>query len=223
MQGLPYRRIAKVIVIKDMEAGYNTIPKVRIQNLVVEKGTSCLIRGESGSGKTTLLNALSGLIKPIKGQIRIGQADLSTMSDEKLDQWRGEKIGFVFQTLHLVKPLTVMVNILLGAYAAGKPQSKEWAEHLLEETGLKGFGNKRAHEISQGQAQRVAIARALMNKPELILADEPTSSLDNKSTEQIVTLLISLSKEYGPTLIVTSHDNRITASFDQLLELGVIA
>jgi len=212
-----------VIEIKDMEAGYNTIPKVRIKNLVVEKGTSCLIRGESGSGKTTLLNAISGLIKPIKGQIQINQTDLSTIRDEKLDQWRGEKIGFVFQTLHLVKPLTVMENILLGAYAAGKPQSKEWAEHLLEETGLKDFGNKRAHGISQGQAQRVAIARALMNKPALILADEPTSSLDNKSTEQVVTLLTSLSKEYGSTLIVTSHDNRITASFDQLLELGVIA
>ncbi|MDY0029047.1 MAG: ABC transporter ATP-binding protein [Pseudobdellovibrionaceae bacterium] len=208
-----------MIEVKNIEAGYDSVPKVSIESFSVKKSGVCLVRGDSGSGKTTLLNVVAGLIKPIKGSIRIGAVDPYSLRDNERDAWRGNCLGFIFQTLHLVKSLTVAENVLLGAYAAGKIQDREWVDHLLEKTGLQGLGDKKAHEISQGQAQRVAIARAAVNKPEIILADEPTSSLDKTAAKQVMELLLSLAKDNGSTLVVASHDDRIADVFDQVVEL----
>ncbi len=183
-----------MIEIKNLEAGYNHVPKLRIESVLIEDKAMCLVRGESGSGKTTLLNVLAGLMRPIKGSVNMNGVNLGDLHEAQRDAWRGEHLGYVFQTLHLVKPLTVMENILLGAYAAGKQQDKDWADYVLGQTGLHGIADRKSHEISQGQAQRVAIARAVINKPSIILADEPTSSLDQKSAEQVIDLLLSLAK-----------------------------
>lgn len=209
-----------MIEITSLEAGYGSIPKVKLDRLFIEKAESFLIRGESGSGKTTLLNTIGGLIRPVGGKIKIGGTDISTLNEADMDRFRGINIGFVFQTLHLVKSLNVMENILLGAYAAGKNQDVSWAETLLDKTGIRDLAHKKADEISQGQAQRAAIARALINKPSLLLADEPTSALDNHSTKNILSLLQSLTDEFGMTLIVTSHDERIVDAFNHTLILG---
>lgn len=131
-----------------------------------------------------------------------------------------KKIGIVFQTLHLVKSLTVMENIMLGAFMAGAAQDRIWAAELLGRLGIAGLEDTPATAISQGQAQRVAIARALLNKPQLVLADEPTSSLDDASAAQVINLLKSLWAETGAALLVSSHDARIVNEFDQTIMMG---
>jgi putative ABC transport system ATP-binding protein len=191
-----------------------------LPSLKLEKGRKCLIRGESGSGKTTLLYAIAGLGAINDGSIAVDQTDIYKLNEAERDRFRGEKIGIVFQTLHLVKSLTVIQNILLGSFVNKREQNIPWSEELLKRLGIAELRDRLATEISQGQAQRVAIARALLNKPALLLADEPTSSLDNKSAQQVVSLLKTLSDETGATLLVSSHDDRIAGAFDQTIILG---
>ena len=201
--------------INNLKAGYGRQIVVDLDDLQVDQGRSCLIRGKSGSGKTTLLYTIGGLMPPVSGSVQLAGTDIYGLDEAARDSLRGKKIGIVFQTLHLVKSLIVMENIMLGAFMAGAAQDRIWAAELLERLGIAGLGETPATAISQGQAQRVAIARALLNKPQLVLADEPTSSLDDASAAQVINLLKSLSAETGAALLVSSHDARIVNEFDQ--------
>ena len=212
-----------MLTINNLKAGYGDKTVVDLKAFNVEKGKKCLIRGASGSGKTTLLYAIAGLGDIQGGTISVAGTDVYKLSEEERDRFRGEKLGIVFQTLHLVKSLTVLENILLGSFVNKREQNVAWAKELLARLGIADLADRPASEISQGQAQRVAIARALLNKPALLLADEPTSSLDSKSALQVIALLKSLSAEKGATLLVSSHDDRIQHEFDQTLEIGVAA
>ena len=207
-----------MLTINNLKAGYGDKTIVDLKAFNVEKGKKCLIRGMSGSGKTTLLYAIAGLGGIQSGTISIAGMDIDKLSEVERDRFRGEKMGIVFQTLHLVKSLTVLENILLGSFVNKQEQNVVWATELLARLGI-----RQASEISQGQSQRVAIARALLKKPALLLADEPTSSLDSKSALQVIVLLKSLSAETGSTLLVSSHDDRIQNEFDQTLEIGEAA
>lgn len=212
-----------MLAVKDLKAGYGGKTVVTLLALTVEKGHKFLIRGESGSGKTTLLYAIAGLGEINGGSVTIEQTDIYGLNEGARDRFRGEKIGIVFQTLHLVKSLTVLENILLGSFVNKREQNTAWAEELLKRLGIAELRDRPATDISQGQAQRVAIARALLNKPALLLADEPTSSLDNKSATAVIALLKSLSAETGATLLISSHDDRIAGEFDQTIVLGEAA
>jgi putative ABC transport system ATP-binding protein len=212
-----------MLTINNLKAGYGDKTVVDLKSFTIEKGKKCLIRGTSGSGKTTLLYAIAGLGDIHGGTVSVAGTDVYKLSEGERDRFRGEKLGIVFQTLHLVKSLTVLENILLGSFVNKREQNVAWAKELLARLGIAELADRPASEISQGQAQRVAIARALLNKPALLLADEPTSSLDTKSALQVIALLKSLSAETGATLLVSSHDDRIRNEFDQTLEMGVAA
>ncbi len=212
-----------MLTINNLKAGLGDKTIVDLKAFNVDKGKKCLIRGTSGSGKTTLLYAIAGLGDIQGGTVSVAGTDVYKLSEGERDRFRGQKLGIVFQTLHLVKSLTVLENILLGSFVNKREQNIVWAQELLTRLGIAELADRPASEISQGQAQRVAIARALLNKPALLLADEPTSSLDSKSALQVIALLKSLSAETGATLLVSSHDDRIQNEFDQTLEMGEAA
>ena len=182
-------------------------------------GEHWLVLGASGSGKTTLLNLIAGLLKPSEGEIVIGGQPLAQLDGAALDRWRGRSVGIVPQKLHLVSSLSVLQNLLLAPYLAGLPSDPSRATGLLESLSVKEQAKAKPHELSHGQAQRVAIARAVMNRPKLLLADEPTANLDDANCFQALELLQNQSRECGATLIVATHDQRAKQRFEKRLEL----
>lgn len=207
--------------ITHLHAGYKGESVVHLPHLSLPANSRCLLKGPSGSGKTTLLHTLAGLLPPVSGEIRIQGTDPYALPETARDRFRGDHMGLIFQTLHLVKSLNVLDNVLLGAFVNERAQNKEKALSLLSSAGLTGLHDKPVTSLSQGQAQRVAVARALLPAPALILADEPTSSLDDHAAEQIMQLLIEGCATTQSTLIVSSHDARITPYFTEIITLPV--
>ena len=167
------------------------------------------ILGNSGSGKTTLLHLMAGLRKSQEGIVKIGDTDITGLSGSELDSFRGQNIGLIFQQAHLLSALTVRENLLAGQYFAGKKQQVSRVDEVLKELNLSHKALAKPVNLSQGEAQRVAIARAVINKPSIILADEPTSSLDDENCSQVLKLLIDEAKQYNASLIVVTHDQRV--------------
>jgi len=188
-------------------------------NWCVKNAQHTLIIGASGSGKTTLLHLLAGLLMPSSGAINIDEQDLAALSGSARDGWRGRTMGMVFQTLHLVKALTVRDNLRLARRMANLPADNARVEMLLSNVGLSGKASQYPHQLSLGQAQRVAIARAVVNQPKWILADEPTSALDDAHCSETLDLLEAQAKECGSTLIIATHDQRIKSRYHHTLEL----
>ncbi len=168
-----------------------------------------LILGQSGCGKTTLLHLLAGLLKSQSGQIIIKGQDIAAMSESQLDLYRGANIGVVFQQSHLLKSLTVAQNLLAAQYLANKSQNLADIETLLARLNMGHKLHSPTHQLSIGEQQRVAIARALINRPAVILADEPTSNLDDKNCEEVINLLAQQAQEFNAALIVVTHDGRL--------------
>jgi putative ABC transport system ATP-binding protein len=182
-------------------------------------GEHWLVLGASGSGKTTLLNLVAGLLRPSEGAIEVCGQPLAQLQGAALDRWRGRSVGIVPQKLHLVSSLSVLQNLLLAPYLAGLPVERGRALSLLGQLGVEEHSAKKPHQLSHGQAQRVAIARAVMNRPKLLLADEPTANLDDESCFSALQLLQDQSRECGATLIVATHDQRARRRFEKRLEL----
>ena len=185
----------------------------------VAQGATWLVLGPSGSGKTTLLHILAGILRPVSGKVEVAGQDLATLRAAELDRFRGRHIGIVLQKLHLVASLTVINNLLLAQYLAGLPQDRARA---LEVLGALGLGDKADHhprELSHGQAQRVALARAVINRPQVLLADEPTSNLDDAHCEESFQLLRAQALACNATLVIATHDHRIRDHVAQRLTL----
>ena len=178
-----------------------------------------LVLGASGSGKTTLLNLIAGLLKASEGAIDVGGESLAKLNGAALDRWRGRTVGIVPQKLHLVSSLSVLQNLLLAPYLAGLPLDESRALGLLENLSIKDKATAKPHQLSHGQAQRVAIARAVMNRPKLLLADEPTSNLDDMNCLSALDVLEKQATDCGATLIVATHDQRAKQRFGNRLEL----
>lgn len=208
-----------MLTITGLKAGYDGKAVVSLPDIKLYQGQSCLLKGRSGSGKTTVLQTIAGLSNPVTGTITLNGRDIHALSESQRDHLRGQKMGIIFQTLHLIKSLNVTDNIKLSSHIAGLPQKPERITSLLETLGIRDLADRPATSLSQGQAQRVAIARALINTPELIIADEPTSSLDDDACSQTMSLLHTLAREAGAVLIVSSHDARITLFFDKTITL----
>lgn len=170
---------------------------------------SLLILGRSGTGKTTFLHLLALLLRPKSGSVVIGQTDLTQLSAAETAAFRAKHLGIVYQKPHFVSALSVLDNLLLANYLANKPQDKNRARELAAQLGFSEQLGKKTHQLSQGEQQRVSIARAVMNQPDVILADEPTSSLDDENTGRVVTLLREQSEQIGASLIVVTHDQRL--------------
>ena len=156
----------------------------------------------------------------MEGSIAIGDTNIAAMSEAQRDRFRGQHIGIIFQTLHLVKSLSVIDNLLLASYVAGQPQEEAKACDALKRLGIYDKKNDLPETLSQGQAQRVAIARAVTHNPEMILADEPTSSLDDQSCETVIGLIKQAAKETNATLVISTHDSRVKAHCGNVVQLG---
>jgi len=192
--------------------------------LKLDSGRSLVIVGPSGSGKSTLLNIIGALDRPTKGQVLLDGQDLSKLDDTELAKIRNRRIGFVFQLHHLLPQCTVLENVLVPTLAgkggvSGK-EAQERATSLLERVGLKDYLKYRPGELSGGQRQRVAVVRALINKPKLLLADEPTGSLDRAASKTIADLLVELNKSEEVTLIVVTHSFEFAQRIGPVSELS---
>jgi putative ABC transport system ATP-binding protein len=172
-----------------------------------------LLLGASGSGKTTLIHILTGLLRPEGGKVFINDTDIYSLSQKNLDIFRGRHIGLIFQTPHMIKSLTIRDNLKIAQSFAGLPVDNKRIDEVLETLGIQEKSTKYPYELSQGQLQRVSIARAVINKPAAILADEPTSSLDDKNAAIVLNLLISQSVINGSALIISTHDKRVKDKF----------
>ncbi|MGB3694605.1 MAG: ABC transporter ATP-binding protein [Spirulinaceae cyanobacterium] len=202
-------------------SGIEHFQALRRVNFEVEKGDLQLLMGPSGSGKTTLLSILAGLLTPTSGQVHLLNSEITKMSQKELARFRRDNIGFIFQGFNLFPALSAAENVEL-AYemkGLGKKEAKEQSQILLTQVGLADKANLRPKDLSGGQKQRVAIARALVGNPPLIMADEPTASLDSHSGHTVVELLRSLAKEGGSTVIIVTHDSRIMDVADSILYL----
>lgn len=189
-------------------------------NLKIAEGEFLALMGPSGSGKSTLLNLIGGLDLPTEGEIHFHNKDISNYSDKDLSKYRNTYIGFIFQEFNLEPSLSVKNNVLLPTYFNHAKESDEkYAEKLIEEVELSNKASALVTELSGGQKQRTAIARALINKPKIILADEPTGNLDLKTGENILKLLKELHKIHKITLIIATHDKNIAQAAERIVEL----
>ncbi len=197
--------------------------EISFPDFSLSQGNHCLLLGESGSGKTTLLHLLGGLLRPSHGRLEILGGNITKLSEVELDQFRARHIGFIFQKNHLISALTVRENLLMAPFLAGKEQDFSRVEEVLGELGLSSKYNSKVQELSHGQAQRVAIARAMINRPALILADEPTSSLDDKNCQRVIDLLLSLANQSRSSLLVATQDHRLKERFVNRIEIKTIS
>jgi len=189
-------------------------------NFTVRKGEFILIVGSSGSGKSTLLNMIGLLDRPTSGKVIIDGIDTSTLNDNQLSSFRNSKLGFIFQFSNLLSDLTVLENVLLPRMIQRTEESAvEEAKTLLRTVGLEPQLNKFGNKISGGQAQRVAITRALINKPAVVLADEPTGNLDSLSAETTIHLLKSLNRKLNQTFVVVTHDRHQFGQVDKIITI----
>lgn len=192
----------------------------------IERGDIQLLMGPSGSGKTTLLSILAGLLTPTAGSVHLLGREITRMSRPKLARFRRQNIGFIFQGFNLFPALTALENIelVLDIKGISGGKARHQAQGLLEDVGLGLYGNQKPSDLSGGQKQRVAIARALAGNPPIIMADEPTASLDSKSGHTVIELLRRLAKEGGTTVLMVTHDPRIVDVADRItyLEDGML-
>ena len=193
---------------------------VRDVSFSVKKGELLLIVGSSGSGKSTLLNMIGLLDRPTNGKILIDGTDTTNLKDSDLSSFRNSKLGFIFQFSNLLADLTVLENVLLPRkIQQNDDTAMDDATKLLRTVGLEKEIHKRANKISGGQAQRVAIARALINKPSIVLADEPTGNLDSVNAETIVQLMKSMAEKLGQTFIIVTHERDQFGKVDRVITI----
>lgn len=216
-----------MIEVKDIWKSFGDLEVLKGVNLRVEKGEIVAIVGKSGAGKTTLLQIIGTLDRPTKGEVIINGEKLMAKGDKELAAFRNKHIGFIFQFHQLLPEFTALENVCIPAMIARKKESEyiPRAEKLLRDLGLGDRMEHKPNELSGGEKQRVAAARALMMAPNIILADEPTGSLDEKNKKELSELLLQLRKEYGQTILLVTHDKELAGIADRIIEIkdGVIS
>lgn len=210
-----------MIDIKNITKSFGNLQVLKDINLHINKGEVVSIVGPSGAGKTTLLQIIGTLDKPDSGTICLDRIDVNKLSTRKLSDFRNQHIGFVFQFHQLLPEFTALENVMIPAYIAGKSNSeaKQRALELLEFMGLSDRANHKPAELSGGEKQRVAVARALVNKPAVILADEPSGSLDSKNKAELHQLFFDLRDKFGQTFVIVTHDEGLAAITDRTIHM----
>ena len=204
---------------KSIIFSYPNSETFQLSDLHCEASKTVIITGNSGKGKTTYLHILAGLLKPNSGEIFVNKVNINLLSDKDKDQFRGQNIGIVFQKSHFIASLSVLENIEMASWLAFGNKNTSKAKKLLNELDLLEFQNKLPFQLSIGQQQRVSIARALINEPKIVLADEPTSSLDDENAFKVANLLEQLTKEYNAALVIVTHDLRLKNKFPNQINL----
>ena len=210
-----------MIDIKNITKSFGNLQVLKDINLHINKGEVVSFVGPSGAGKTTLLQIIGTLDKPDSGTICLDGIDVNKLSTRKLSDFRNQHIGFVFQFHQLLPEFTALENVMIPAYIAGKSNSeaKQRALELLEFMGLSDRANHKPAELSGGEKQRVAVARALVNKPAVILADEPSGSLDSKNKAELHQLFFDLRDKFGQTFVIVTHDEGLAAITDRTIHM----
>ena len=210
-----------MIEIKGVTKSFGSLQVLKGIDLRIEKGEIVSIVGPSGAGKTTLLQILGTLDKPDSGSVVVDGIETSTLLTNKLSEFRNRHLGFVFQFHQLLPEFTAIENIMIPAYIAGmKPkEARNRAEELLAFMGLSDRATHKPNELSGGEKQRVAVARALMNNPSVILADEPSGSLDSKNKEELHKLFFELRDKFGQTFVIVTHDETLATLTDRTIHL----
>lgn len=210
-----------MIDIKNITKSFGSLQVLKGIDLHINKGEIVSIVGPSGAGKTTLLQIIGTLDKPDSGSIVIDGIDVSNLSKAKLSDFRNRHLGFVFQFHQLLPEFTALENIMIPAFIAGTSQSeaKERTMELLKFMGLEDRASHKPNELSGGEKQRVAVARALVNKPAVILADEPSGSLDSKNKAELHQLFFDLRDKFGQTFVIVTHDESLAATTDRTIHM----
>ena len=215
-----------MIQIENLTKKFGDLQVLKGVSLTIEKGEVISIVGSSGAGKTTLLQLIGTLDKPTSGTIRFNGEDLGRLSSKRLAAFRNKHIGFVFQFHQLLPEFTALENIIIPALIAGRKRSEAETEamQLLQVMGLEERAHHKPAEMSGGENQRVAVARALINHPDVVLADEPSGSLDSKNKEELHKLFFDLRDRYGQTFVIVTHDEALASYTDRTLHMvdGVI-
>ena len=210
-----------LVKLVDVKVTYSVAGKpfdvLSIREWALEPGRQVALVGPSGCGKTTLLHILSGLLSPTQGTVEVCSHPLNRMREFDLDRFRARHIGYIFQSFNLLQGYTALENVLLGITFAGRDYSREHAISLLERVGLADRMNHYPSQLSIGEQQRVAVARSLANKPELILADEPTGSLDPVNSSAVADLIREVCSEEKCTLVLVSHEREVVSRFEQVI------
>jgi lipoprotein-releasing system ATP-binding protein len=210
-----------MIEVQNIHKSFGELEVLKGVNLTIKKGEIVAIIGKSGAGKTTLLQIIGTLDRPTKGKVLIDGEDVFALSDTKIAAFRNHHIGFIFQFHQLLPEFTAIENVCIPAMIAREKEAdyKPRAEQLLRNMGLGERMGHKPNELSGGEKQRVAAARALMMKPDIILADEPTGSLDEKNKKELSDLLLQLRKEYGQTILLVTHDKELAGIADRIIEI----
>lgn len=215
-----------MIEVKNIHKSFGSLEVLKGVDLQVNKGEIVAIIGKSGAGKTTLLQIIGTLDRPTQGQVLIDGTDVFALKDRELAAFRNKHIGFIFQFHQLLPEFTAMENVCIPAMIAREKESsyRARAEKLLRDLGLGDRLQHKPNALSGGEKQRVAAARALMMSPDIILADEPTGSLDEKNKRELSELLLQLRKQYGQTILLVTHDKDLASMADRIIEIhdGVI-
>jgi ABC-type lipoprotein export system ATPase subunit len=198
---------------------YDNSQELSFPDIELERGENLLVLGKSGAGKTTFIQILAGLLKPKKGQITLDGNNYQSLSESEMDQFRGSNVGMVFQTPHFVNNISVMDNLLLSLHLSKMGQDKKKIIKLLHKVGLGEKTKVKPSELSQGEKQRASIALAVIKNPKLILADEPTSSLDDENCSKICSLLKVQAEATNAHLILVTHDQRVKSEFSKSIML----
>ena len=209
-----------MIRLEQLRFGYSGDADVlQLDKFVLEAQSNVLIVGPSGCGKTTLLHLIAGLLLPTGGSVVVDGQDLSALSAPARDRFRGRHIGIVLQQFHLLPTLTAMQNLLVAQSIAGLPVNRVAAEAMLTALGVDERIDAYPHQLSVGQQQRIAIARALVNRPKLLLADEPTSNLDDEACASVADLLLRSTQQHAVSLVIATHDTRLKSKIPLQLAL----
>lgn len=209
---------------KSYGSGEAKVDALKNINLSIKKGEFVAIVGPSGSGKSTLLHLLGGVDRPTSGKVYINDVDIYNLKEKDLSIFRRRNVGLIYQFYNLIPVLSVKENILLPAELDNRKVEKEFLDDLLKTLGLKERENHLPNELSGGQQQRTSIGRALINRPSIVLADEPTGNLDSKNSKEVLELLKLSVKKYNQTLIMITHDNNIVLQADRVITIedGII-
>lgn len=210
-----------MIDIKGITKSFGSLQVLKGINLHIDKGEVVSIVGPSGAGKTTLLQIMGTLDKPDSGEISVDGVDVMSLSSNKLSDFRNQHIGFVFQFHQLLPEFTALENIMIPAYIRGKgtSEAKKRALELLDFMGLADRANHKPNELSGGEKQRVAVARALVNNPAVVLADEPSGSLDSKNKAELHQLFFDLRDKFGQTFVIVTHDEHLASITDRTIHI----